>query len=526
MLKSKITSKYTNISLVFCFLVSGYQTAFADSPTLDKSIFSSFESSELGRKAVRSFESGRYIDSVSLWYNLKQNSEGNSSTILAAAYAMASALHYGEFELLASRYHEQLVRRGPKDRLFFWAVKELASIADSVGDDTLLPQLIASRQLADYERLDADGKNAVYYMIGMLAQRKNDSELALDLLGRISSNSQYYARALYLLGIVELELSIRSKLTKYPKSLKYFTEIENLLKNAKDDSNKKLYRLALLGKARTYYSQQDYIDSVSYYEKVPRFSDDWYDAMFESGWAYFQNGDLGTALGMVHSIQSPYFEDRNRAESFILQATVYFRTCHFELVRQSAARFETIYGPIIEKLEGWLAEKRSDQAVFEAIELGNSQVPNKIRNSVTSNRRYRKFLAQLRKIEEEEKLIEAKFDGSLAKELRAVAQSEKQRRLSLLALLIRAQLGRELKSLKRLAKQAKVTRFETIDAERRTLEAGSAITKSTRQKAKRFFVTRPQAQFWQFNQEYWIDELGYYRYQIENICTSELLDEQ
>ena len=39
--------------------------------------------------------------------------------------------------------------------------------------------------------------------------------------------------------------------------------------------------------------------SIEFYEKVPRFSDDWYDAMFESGWAYFQDGSFGRSLGMV-----------------------------------------------------------------------------------------------------------------------------------------------------------------------------------------------------------------------------------
>lgn len=473
-------------------------------------------------KAIQAYNDDKYTDAAFLFYDVIEHSDDADARV-KAEYYIAQSLYKGGFYLPAFQYYGEVFNAGDAHPYFLKATAGLLNIAEDIGDDTLVPEVINKGYSQAFARLKAEELNAINYMIGMITQRRGDFGEAKQFLSAVTDKSPLYVKARYILAIMAVKTAEKENAEDYSEALGYFSEIEKLLAGKTTDAEKKLYRLALLGKARGYFSQGDFEKSVEYYEKVPRFSDDWYDAMFESGWAYFQAAKFGRALGMVHSIQSPYFDDRYRAESFVLKSTVYFQMCHFDRARKSLDSFFAIYEPMSDQLRPWLEGEQTDAEMVDLIVKGDGKFPAEIRTQVQSNRRFQKFLNQVREVDREIESATAKFpEGSFKAYLLAMLRDQREQRVALTGKLVRDQLRREAAFLDDFLNQARIIKFETADAERKMLEQGKDITKGPRARGPRPEVPNAKYQYWAFLGEYWLDELGYYEHSIKDECIAEI----
>lgn len=481
-------------------------------------MFSGVASAQNIDQAIQAYNDDDYEKAAFLFYDVMENSDDPDHRV-KAEYYLGHSLYKADYFLPAYQFYGEVFNSGEGHPYFLKATEGLLNVAQEIDDDTLIPELINKGYSQAFARLKAEELNAINYMIGMISQRKQDYGEAKQFLEAVTDASPYYLKARYILAIMAVRTATEQGAEDYSEAIKYFTELEDKLADSTDDKDKKLYRLALLGQARAFYSQGDYAKSVKYYEKVPRFSDDWYDAMFESGWAYFQNAQFGKALGMVHSIQSPYFDDRYRAESFVLKATNYFQMCHFDRARIALESFFQLYEPMSEKLKPWLEGEQTDAEMVELIVEGDEKFPEEIRLQISTNRRYQKFLNQVREVDRElEKAKESFPEGSFKQQLLALLRDQREQRVALTGKLVRDQLRREAVFLDDFLNQARIIKFETADAERKMLEAGKDITKGPRAKGPRPEVPSARYQYWGFEGEYWIDELGYYEHSIKDEC--------
>jgi tetratricopeptide (TPR) repeat protein len=490
-------------------------------------------------QAVKAYNNDNYEDAAFLFADVVARSS-NPDDRVQAEYYLGHSLYKAGYLLPAYQYYGEVFNQGPAHPKFLDATAGLLNVADALGDDVLIPEVINRGYAREFQNLSDDRLNTINYLIGMISQRRGNFAEASDFLKAVTPSAKEYLKARYLLGIMSLKVAQAQGETEYQETLDYFTEIEEALQGNIDpespraEEQKKLLRLALLGKARTYYSQGDYAKSVEYYEKVPRFSDDWYDAMFESGWAYRQNAldaetreafsrEIGKALGMTHSVQSPYFDSRYRAESFVLKATAYFDMCHFDRARKTLDDFFALYEPVAEALKPYLVGDQTDAEMVNLVVEGAEGFPEEIRLRIASNRRFQRFLGQVEEAREELVRARESFpDGSFKNELLALIQDQLDRRVALTGRLVREQLSDLASGLEFFLNQARIIKFETADAERKMLEAGKDITKGPRAKGPPPSIPSAQRQFWGFNGEYWIDELGYYQHSIKNECVEEI----
>jgi tetratricopeptide (TPR) repeat protein len=475
-------------------------------------------------KAIQAYNDDKYTDAAFLFYDVIQNSEDADARV-KAEYYIAQALYKAGFYLPAFQYYGEVFNAGDAHPYFLKATAGLLNIADQIGDDTLVPEVINKGYSQAFSRLKAEELNAINYMIGMITQRRGDFGEAKQFLLAVGDKSPLYVKARYLLAIMAVRTTQKEGSDDFSEAIGYFDEIEKLMGGKLAEEDKKLYRLALLGKARAFYSGGNYDKSVEFYERVPRFSDDWYDSMFESGWAYFQAAKFGRALGMVHSIQSPYFDDRYRAESFVLKSTVYFQMCHFDRARKALDWFFRIYEPMSEALKPFLEGEQSDAEMLDLIVKGDAKFPAEIRLQISSNRRFQKFLEQVREVDREIEAAQAKFpEGGFKGYLMDLLKDQREQRVALTGKLVRDQLRRESVFLEDFLNQARIIKFETADAERKMLEAGKDITKGPRARGPRPEVPSSRYQYWAFLGEYWIDELGYYEHSIKDECLPEIFE--
>ncbi|MBK8013970.1 MAG: hypothetical protein IPK13_21820 [Deltaproteobacteria bacterium] len=475
-------------------------------------------------QAIRTYNEDKYADAAFLFYDVMLAAP-DPATKGKAEYYLAHSLYKAGYLLPAYQFYGEVFTSGEGHPYFLKAVRGLLRVAAALDDDTLVPGVIDRGYSRAFGYLAEADSDAAHYLIGMITQRRGNYAEAKSFLEAVGERSPYYAKARYLLAIMAVKTVAEQGSDDYSEAIRYFSEVERRLGESKANEDKKLHHLAVLGKARAYYSQGDFKGSVEFYEKVPRFSEDWYDAMFESGWAYFQTGQFGRALGMVHAIQSPYFDDRYRAESWVLKATTYFQLCHFDRVRKTLDDFFRLYEPVAEALIPWLEGEHTDAEMVEVVVDGNPAFPEQIRRQLANNRRFARFLGHVRRVDSELARATAEFpEGRFKAALLSFFEQEREQRVALTGKLVRQQLKREVAFLDDFLNQARIIKFETADAERKMLEAGKDITKGPRAKGPRPIVPDATYQYWAFLGEYWLDELGYYEHSIKNECVPEVFE--
>ncbi len=479
----------------------------------------------LDEAASRAFNAKEFIKAAQLFYRGIERYDNDPQRRYKAEYYVGRSLYRAGYLLAAYQFYGELVNVGERHPYFLKGIEGLLDVAGDIGDDTFIPSIIDRRYGDSFVRLRKDGLNTANYLVGMIAQRRGDVADAKNFLTAVRPESASYAKARYLLAIMAVKAARDRGAANYDEAIGYFTELEAALKTSTDETDKKLHRLSLLGLARAYYSQGDFAESIVHYEKVPRFSNDWYDAMFESGWAYFQEAKFGRALGMVHAVQSPYFDDRYRSESFVLKAMAYFQVCHFDRVNKTLDSFFRLYRPMVERLRPWLKRDRNDADLVDLVVHGRPSFPKEMQRHLARNPRFQKFLAQVREVDRE--LERARRDispGPFKKALLSLLLNQRDQRVELTGRLVRAQLTREVRALDDLLNQADIIKLETTSAERKMLAAGKDITKGPRAKGPRPIIPDASYQYWAFQGEYWIDELGYYEHSIKDECVPEVFE--
>jgi len=125
---------------------------------------------------------------------------------------------------------------------------------------------------------------------------------AMGILMMVQPTDPDYPEAQNLLGVIysqqgRHEDAIKPLQTAYKKGLEA-------------SKPAKLQDAALMNMARAYFAAQNYPQASVYYNQVPRPSIYWLDAQFERGWSHFHMGDMNGVLGLLHTLQSPFFEGR------------------------------------------------------------------------------------------------------------------------------------------------------------------------------------------------------------------------
>ena len=485
------------------------------------------------RQAIEAYNEDRYTDAAYLFYDVAQNTD-NPDDRVKAEYYLGHSLYKADYLLPAFQYYGEVFDQGEEHPYFLRATEGLLRVAQDLKDDILVPEIISRGYTTAFAQLEAEDLNAINYMVGLLENRKRNFAEAVAFLEAVTDKSSpYWLKAQYLLAIIAVKTATDRGADDYSEAIGYFTRIQDTLAGTLDgdaaeidpdyEDKKKLLRLATLGKARAYYSQGDFEKSVASYENVPRFSEDWYDAMYESGWAYFQNAQFGRALGMVHSVHSPYFDDRFRPESFVLKSTTYFQMCHFDRVRKTLDTFFAMYEPMSDQLKKYLEAGLSDADYVDLVVDGREAFPEQVRLRVVGNRKFQRYLGQLNKADQELDRARTEFpDGNFKGQLIALLEDLRNQWTGLVGRLARDLIVRQQVALDDFLNQARIIQFETADAERKMLEAGKDITKGPRAKGPRPFVPNAKFQYWAFNGEYWIDELGYYSHSIKDECIPEV----
>lgn len=368
-------------------------------------------------------------------------------------------------------------------------------------------------------------RNEIAFMVGQYLYSMDDIDTALDILTLIDQTTEeYYIKGRYLQGVIQARKNMAQE------SLEAFKDILRYERDSGSTSKvmKEIHSRSIMSIARIFYSTGDFETALRYYDEIEKYSDFWLKSLFEKSWSYFRIGNYERAMGNLHTLNSPYFEEQYFPESRVLQSVILYSNCRFEDAIVVVDQFVKEYDGLRKDLKSQL-EQNEDPADFyywlaSLSQKGKafSKMLKRIFNLALSDRKLHRRFAFIVSLEREEALLEGMRQSAVQKDLaeHLLGELVTYRELAIgeTGELARARLDVKRKELQRLVSQAMKVKFESLNALKEILE-GDRESSTLAGASTGFRIQKSdQHMAWPFEGEYWKDEIDSYLFRVDNLC--------
>lgn len=478
--------------------------------------------------AVENYEKGKFKEAALQFFEVAEQS-GEDDLMWRAEYYLALTLSKMGLFHSALVYDKLIIEQGPEHPYYLEAVTNLVEVMEGVGDKSIVPSMLDSFYSERFAELPDALINRINFIVALWSHQQRKIGESKDFLEAVPKEASTYPRARYLRGVQVAREALESaergaELNAEAAAL--FEEVLSL-KSTKEvpyADLADLKQLSTIALARVRFAEGRFEDSLNLYNRIPRFSRLWRDALFEGAYAAFQNDDYGKALGLLHTLHSPAAKDHVLPESWLLKSYVYYFSCLFDEAKNALGTLQASFPEQAEEIDALLTGG-SDPAFFYELLLngksGDVTLAPALRNELLADegiRSYRSFIAAL---ERESKALQAIPEwkrGDLADVLVDQADQTRNLMVQTAGKAIARGLQRIKLDIEIIDSQADLVRFELAGKEKNLLETGhDAEAVLARQKLGRPRMQSGQ-QYWEFDGEFWPDEIGTYQYTLKNAC--------
>ena len=442
------------------------------------------------------------------------------------AYYLAKCLYDMGLYHGAQDYFMKVVKAGPRSPYFKYALPRLVAIAEHTGNDAELLRFVNK---VPPEAFPRQAKNHLFYLKGRKLYEEDELSESSSYFQQISPQSELYIKARYFEGVINQR---RGKLKTAVLAFRDVMQSEPDISNAwQMKQANRIKDLSLMNVARIYYGLSRFDNADNYYAMMPRESALWAESLFERGWTNFMLNDLNQTLGLLLTVQSPYFnKDEFLPEVTLLRALTYFNLCEYDEVAYILDDFKASYVPMLNELEIFLepyrgdGRKLADQAYREYFLAGKNDttLPRSLFARTLRNSDLAALVRHMDMLDQETEQIEEQksaWRDVVGEGLKSRIEADRQRYEKRAGLLFLRELAYQREALQELLYQADTIEFEVVDAQRMNYEfrmSNPEVNALSDQPID--FATDPFTIYWPFNGEFWRDELGYYEYAEYGSC--------
>lgn len=392
--------------------------------------------------------------------------------------------------------------------------------------------------------------NELLLLMGRHWYQKGEFAKARDFFLEIDRNHDLFVPAVFFVGITH----VRERRAE-PAAKAFLSIVEKFQDRLfLSDEEERFLNLAWLSLARIYYSTKHWDSAIEAWNHIPQTSEYYLDALFEESWAFFQTDLLDRALGNIHTINSPYFEENFYPESVILKAVIYFGLCLYDDANKTVGEYRSKFEPIQMELQKALEKFQDNQAFFDllrklremektGVKAGDLEVDStkstpgqeatimglsprglNVTKSALGDRTLLRNLEYVEILEKEEKKL-AKMPPMFINSAAGIRIQQDINTAKAVAVdntgnLARSRYERLLGEIQDLLNQATRVEIEVLKALRGELDlemkTEQEMTGPMVQKAE--IKSDAEHVLWPFQGEYWRDELGYYRQPVSSQC--------
>ncbi len=501
--------------------------------------------SEALANALRLYQQERYMEaSVQFQRVVEGETQDAPANVQKAQFFLGKALYHLRFYQSALAIFDEITQQGQGHNYFGQTLQWLAQLATQLPEPAGIIEKVGrygTDQLEQFNTAESSGLyNQLIYLMGRFKYSQGEFEEAIRLFQQVDRQSDYYVYARFFEGIAHVRTRRAQPAIQAFRAI--VDAIEEGVTGVEDTS--RMRDLAWLSLARVYYTAANRTNAetgertidgtllgnaVIAWNEIGTGSEYWLDALFEESWAFFLADEYSRAMGNIHTLFSPYFDDAYYPEALVLKAVIFFSACQVDNAEAMIFQFHERYDPVQAELQSTLGQFEDNQQFFDFLQrvrAGEANLSPRIRgvvSSALSDRTLLRHVEYVRLLEAEEARLNqapSEFkDSSLGSRILQDIFVAKSFAIDQTGDLARGRYNRLIDDLNELMNQV-----DTVELEIATFQRGQLSQEMQEQQTQ---VARSgglnvevdeEHQMWPFDGEYWRDELGFYRQQVTSQC--------
>lgn len=487
------------------------------------------------RQGVKSYQQAKYASAAVAFHKLINTPKITEEVRIKANYYLGLSL-YNLKLYQASSYPMIKVIRSNSNKFKQKSLEKLITISNKLGDQQMLDYAMSKMQVADLEKLAVD---VFYFKLASVSYDKRSLDEGIDYLQKALASNPNSEPALNLLALSYLKKNdVTNAIDTYHKLLALYAHKNN-------NNPKRSY--TLLNLARAYFQAKKFEDAVEFYRNIPKDSQAYRESLTELGWSYLHIGKLRSALSIIHTLHTPFYENYFEPESLVLRAILLNYNCQFDDAEAAVQAFNDNYANTLQVLNGWTSQSitiadaiaeinyatevlKSDKAnpnnTMDNMSDYKGKIPFKITRSILKDNRLKNTYDAYLMIREESKASKKYFSG-IKSNLDSFLEKIYVGRLNFmkkqLAIKFNDVILFQEKNITYYSQQMKFVYYEILDAKKSQLRIKiSAKTEPiVGEVYNRNFYVKNGYRYWPFQGEFWLDEVGNYQYLGDKRCVEE-----
>ena len=321
-------------------------------------------------RAIKLYDKKDFFSaSIELQKVLDKESGDDAKNMQRAEFFMGKTLYQMGFYAASLAYFDKIVQAGDSHTYHGAALKWLAALSRVLPETSGILEKIGTYDASALEDPAlASVKDELLFLLGRHFYRRGgdgDFDKAISLFNRVDRNSEFFIKAKFFEGVTYVRMyQGKPAVDAFKDILVIGAEHPGQYKaNDIADYNE----LAQLQMARVFYSTQQFDTSIKYFEKLDQNSLDWAESLFVASWAYFMKTLNSKALGNIHTLNAPYFEDQFFPESMLLKSVIYFKYCLYDQAQEAISDFNEKYNPLAKNLKDLLAKYDDNNEFYDYV---------------------------------------------------------------------------------------------------------------------------------------------------------------
>ncbi|NVB37844.1 collagen-like protein [Pseudenhygromyxa sp. WMMC2535] len=508
-------------------------------------------------QAEEAYKAESYEASALVFYKVAY--EGQSGDATRAQFWLGKALFQMGFYAGSLAVFDEIVSVGPSHPYHQLTLPWLASLSRKLPEGAGVLEKVGTYRPQDLENEAFDSvRDELYFLLGRYHYRNGDLGQAIALLSQVPRESDYFIPAQYFLGVAEtreyhgpeaveafknvLRKNLELRQMQGKKSDREAKKLARMSDKKKRrlgistaeldfaDQNKRFEELANIALGYIFYQVGKFPTALKYFNKISIESPYWLDSVFAAAWSEFRlvevepeaaNRHYQRTLGYIHTLNAPFFYDYLYPEGLILKAVTYYFNCRYASAKASIEEFSSRYVQTKQDLRDLIDSAPEDYALYElSVKIREEQsdlepfVEMVARKSLQDKTLEKYYDYVNRLVFEQETLFKeqsSEFQGSglgvLLLENLDLSLSIAKERTGAQA---RLRINDQIAEIKKLEKEAIKVEYEIVEKLKKLGEEGAGEDIKIK--------PGPEEERYNYNGEYWQDELGYYYYRVTSVC--------
>ncbi len=481
-------------------------------------------------RAKKLYDRGDYYSASIEFDKVSKGTEDSEANKQKAEFFMGKTLFHLKFYAAALSRFDNIVQKGPSHRYYRRTLQWLAALAEVLPESAGILKKIGKYSITDLEDPALEPVRAkLYYLLGRYYYQAGQLDPAIAMFQKVPRESEFFPKAKYLEAVCWVLVPKGANAVEALKEILLIAAEPSLRAKYKRAEVTEFTERAELTMARIFYSTKQFDTSIRYFEKLPEESPFWVESLFEAAWAYYLRKSNSKALGNIHTLNAPYFEGEFFPESLILKSQIYFNYCRYDRALEAVAEFQSLYPAVRDDLRRIIGQNPDDNPAFyelvKKIRKGEAGLPERtqlIAESALNDKTLEKTFSYVDELDRENKQYEAADKAWKTTRVAADVLQDLTVQSSLAADsaggLARERLTRLERELTDLRSQAGAVKISILEARIGNKQAALAGQEVSADRPPEPIVVDDEHESWNFNGEYWKDELGFYRYRISSQC--------